>query len=103
MSLKAIHRPNRQQKSAPPVVPPACAAVASECEAQLEAGGAATVLLTPAQVAERLSVTEAALERWRSHGGGPLFVRLSRKTIRYRSNDVDNFVAGCVKANTAED
>jgi hypothetical protein len=58
-------------------------------------------LLTPDEVRLRLGVTPKALERWRGSGEGPLFVRLSRKTIRYRAADVDTFVNGRVVASTA--
>jgi hypothetical protein len=58
-------------------------------------------LLTPAQAAAILSVQAKVLERWRGTGGGPAFVRLSSKTIRYRRDDIDDFVAGRIRASTA--
>lgn len=70
--------------------PPAIAAIA-----------APTDLLTPALAAERLSVSPKVLERWRGAGGGPTFVKLSRKTIRYRPSDLTVFIAGCARENTA--
>ena len=57
-------------------------------------------LLTPAQAAALLSVTERVLERWRSTGDGPPFAKLSRRTVRYRTADVRAFVAVNVRANT---
>jgi hypothetical protein len=53
-------------------------------------------LLTPQQAGLRLGVSAKALERWRSHAEGPDFVRLSRKVIRYRAQDIDGFVNGRV-------
>lgn len=52
-------------------------------------------LLTPAQVAEKLSVAPRTLEDWRARGTGPSlpFVRLGR-TIRYREEDVDKVIDG---------
>lgn len=50
-------------------------------------------LVTPAAAARRLSVSPKVLERWRSDGDGPAFVRFTSKTIRYRLQDVDAFVA----------
>jgi hypothetical protein len=58
-------------------------------------------LLTPAEAASLLSVTEKVLERWRSTGDGPTYVRLTRKTIRYRTSDINAFISGNVRANTA--
>ena len=53
-------------------------------------------LLRPEAAAERLGVTERMLARWRAGDEGPAFVRLTRKTIRYRAADLDAFVAGRV-------
>jgi hypothetical protein len=66
-----------------------------------EAPSAAPGLLQAADVARRLGVTVKALERWRGRGDGPRFVRLTRKTIRYRVEDVQAFVAERVRTRTA--
>jgi hypothetical protein len=58
-------------------------------------------LLTPAMAGDRLKVTAKVLERWRGTGEGPSFVRLTSKTIRYRVEDIEVFVAGRTKASTA--
>jgi len=58
-------------------------------------------LLTPAQAADALGVTSRVLERWRGCGGGPVFVRLSRKSIRYSAEDIQAFVAAGRRASTA--
>jgi hypothetical protein len=60
-----------------------------------------TALLTPDQAGEMLGVTARVLERWRGSGDGPKFVRLSRKTIRYRIEDMEAFVAESRRASTA--
>jgi predicted site-specific integrase-resolvase len=57
--------------------------------------------MTPAAVADRLGVNTKMLERWRGTGEGPPFVRLTRKTLRYRAADVDDFIRDRVRANTA--
>ena len=59
-------------------------------------------LLTPAAAAEKLSVTAKVLERWRGLGGGPAFIRLTSKTIRYHPADLAAFVAASTRASTAE-
>jgi hypothetical protein len=63
--------------------------------------GRPALLITPAETAGLLGVTAKVLERWRGTGEGPAFVRLTSKTIRYRSEDLDAFVAARVRASTA--
>ena len=58
-------------------------------------------LLTPEEVAVRLGVSRKALERWRGTGDGPRFVRLGHKTVRYRVEDVEVFVADRLCISTA--
>jgi hypothetical protein len=60
-----------------------------------------TTLLTPAAAAAMLGVTPKALERWRGTGAGPVFVRLSAKSVRYRPADIAAFVEGRLRASTA--
>jgi hypothetical protein len=63
-----------------------------------EGGG----LLTPAEAAGRLGVGERVMERWRSTGDGPAYVKLTSRTLRYRAEDIEAFVTGNVRRNTAE-
>jgi hypothetical protein len=58
-------------------------------------------LLTPAMAGDRLKVTAKVLERWRGTGEGPSFVRLTSKTIRYRVEDIEDFITGRTRASTA--
>ncbi len=44
-------------------------------------------LWTQTQIAERWQVSEGALERWRSEGIGPIFLKLQSQ-VRYRLSDV---------------
>lgn len=66
----------------------------------LEPGGVATCNLTTAQAAAKLGVSNRTLEDWRCRGGGPLFVRLGRRLIRYRPCDLNTFVDANVMENT---
>ena len=59
-------------------------------------------LLTPAETAQLFNVSEAALERWRSQGDGPPFVRLSHKAVRYRTGDLVGFIEARVVTSTAQ-
>lgn len=49
-------------------------------------------LLLPAEVAARLRVSEKALEHWRRRGLGPRFLRLGARAVRYRKEDVDDYI-----------
>lgn len=50
-------------------------------------------LLTTAEVAAILGVTPRTVERWRNlTGGGPPYVRIGRRTIRYEAAAVAAFV-----------
>ncbi len=59
-------------------------------------------LLTPAEAAKRLGVDMRVLERWRGTGDGPAYVKFTSRTLRYRAEDLDAFVSGRVRRNTAE-
>lgn len=59
-------------------------------------------LLTPQEVADMLGLTERTLERWRITGEGPRYSKLSRSTVRYLRDDVIEFVADRMRANTAQ-
>jgi sarcosine oxidase delta subunit len=48
-----------------------------------------------------LRVNTKVLERWRGAGGGPRFVRLTRKTIRYQLSDIEAFIAARLRSSTA--
>ena len=58
-------------------------------------------LLTAPEVGCWLGVSPKTLESWRSAGGGPRYVRLSRKAVRYRRDDVKAFIEARLKAHTA--
>lgn len=50
-------------------------------------------LLTPTEAAEILSVTRSTLDTWRSREPERLpFVRLSARCVRYRMQDVENYI-----------
>ncbi len=51
-------------------------------------------LLTTRQVAAQFRINPDTLQRWRSYGGGPKFVKLSARAIRYRRSDVVTFLNG---------
>ena len=60
-------------------------------------------LLTPAQVAERLGLTEQTLAHWRCTGRVNLpYVSMSRRCVRYRAEDVERFIQERLVSHTGE-
>ncbi|MEA1833425.1 helix-turn-helix domain-containing protein [Methylobacterium durans] len=44
--------------------------------------------LTPAEAAAHLSIPVRTLEGYRKRGGGPVYRKLGRKTVRYHRDDL---------------
>jgi excisionase family DNA binding protein len=59
-------------------------------------GSPSGILLTAKEVAARLALSHRSLENWRLRGGGPPYVKLG-KLIRYRTADVETWVAANVR------
>lgn len=59
-------------------------------------------LLTERQAAALLSVTPRALQKWRSNGRGPEFIRISSRCIRYRRIDLAAWTADRVRRSTSD-
>lgn len=57
------------------------------------------VHLNQKQLAARWSVSEATLERWRSEGIGPKFLKLCGRVI-YRQVDIEAFEESCLATST---
>ncbi|WJS99025.1 helix-turn-helix transcriptional regulator [Novosphingobium humi] len=54
-----------------------------------------------ADAAEYLGVSQSLLHKLRLTGGGPVFVRLAGRAIRYRKPDLDAWVNASVMASTS--
>jgi len=54
------------------------------------------------QAAEYLDLKATTLETWRSRGGGPRYILLSPRAVRYRKEDLDAFIAARVRRNTSD-
>jgi predicted DNA-binding transcriptional regulator AlpA len=50
-------------------------------------------LLTASEVAEMLQIGEDGLRRWRYRGEGPKAIKLGYRTLRYRQEDVEAWLA----------
>jgi hypothetical protein len=57
-------------------------------------------LVTEDEVARILRVSVTSLRRWRREGRGPIYRKLGR-TVRYRSNDLSDFVASAGRVSTS--
>jgi len=59
-------------------------------------------LLTQREAALTLSLSVRSMERMRSRGGGPKFVRLSRGRVAYQECDLAEWIAKRVVSSTSE-
>ncbi len=62
----------------------------------------ANPLLTPAEAGAQLGLTPGALAQLRYTGGGPLFIKLTAKAVRYRQSDLDAWIASKARESTRE-
>lgn len=62
----------------------------------------ASELLTICAAADFLGVHRSFLDRRRVAGGGPRYIRLSARVIRYSPDDLEKWLAGNRRANTSE-
>lgn len=59
-------------------------------------------LLNEKEAAVFLSYTVRALQNWRVRGGGPRFVKVSARSIRYRRRDLLAWIEAHLQSNTSE-
>ena len=57
--------------------------------------------LNQRQLAERWDLSEATIERWRSEGIGPVFLKLQGQ-VRYRIEDIEAFEVDSLRKSTSE-
>lgn len=57
--------------------------------------------LNQRQLADRWDLSEATLERWRSEGIGPVFMKLHGRVL-YRAEDVDSYEQQCLRTSTSQ-
>lgn len=57
--------------------------------------------LNTKQAASYLGLAKITLDTMRCRGGGPPFVRISRRAVRYRIPDLDEWMADRLVANTS--
>ncbi|MEQ8508077.1 MAG: helix-turn-helix domain-containing protein [Rhodospirillaceae bacterium] len=59
-------------------------------------------LLNENEAARMLGFTIRALQNWRVRGGGPQFVKLSKRSVRYRRRDLLEWINKHLRANTSQ-
>ncbi len=59
-------------------------------------------LLTPQQAAQKIGMTVRFLEQRRHRGGGPRFISVSTRAVRYRLQDLDAWIEGRARTSTAD-
>jgi predicted DNA-binding transcriptional regulator AlpA len=60
------------------------------------------LLLAEKEAAKILGFSERTLQKWRNLGGGPLFVRVSARAVRYRQVDLDNWIEARLRTPTSD-
>ena len=56
--------------------------------------------LNQGQLAQRWDLSEATLERWRTEGIGPIFLKLQGQ-VRYRIEDIETYEADSLRRSTS--
>lgn len=59
-------------------------------------------LLTETQAAELLGYSIRALQNWRVRGGGPVYVKVSSRSVRYRRRDLHAWVESKLRRHSSE-
>lgn len=59
-------------------------------------------LMDERQAADVLCYSVRALQNWRHRGGGPDFVKVSARSVRYRRADLDKWVAERTVSKTSQ-
>ena len=59
------------------------------------------VHLNQKQLAARWNISEATLERWRSVGSGPKFLKLCGR-VAYRQVDIEAYEESCLQISTSQ-
>ena len=62
--------------------------------------GRQSMLITK-EAAGYIGLKKTTLEAWRCRGGGPVFIKLG-KAVRYRREDLDEFINSRARTNTSQ-
>jgi predicted DNA-binding transcriptional regulator AlpA len=61
-----------------------------------------TTLVNEREAASILCYSVRALQNWRHRGGGPDFVKVSSRSVRYRRTDLEKWIAARTVSNTSQ-
>jgi predicted DNA-binding transcriptional regulator AlpA len=59
-------------------------------------------LVNEQEAAQALGFTIRALQNWRVRGGGPRFVKISGRSVRYRRRDLLEWTESKLRSNTSQ-
>ncbi len=60
------------------------------------------MIMTTKEAAGYLRLAAVTLERYRVTGGGPNFLKIGDKAVRYREVDLDAWLARCLRKSTSD-
>ena len=60
-------------------------------------------LLTEEKAAEAFELTPRCLQNWRTKGGGPPYIRIGHRTVRYDPEDLERWLEERKYENTAQE
>lgn len=52
----------------------------------------AKLYLTPEEAAQKLGITRRTMDKWRTNGIGPKYIKVGKKMIGYRESDLIEFI-----------
>lgn len=59
-------------------------------------------LIPESSAADFLGISPRTLQNWRVRGGGPPYVKVAGKTVRYRFRDLLAWIEGNIRYNTSK-
>ena len=59
-------------------------------------------LLTEKDVAQALSLSVRTIQAFRLRGGGPRFIKIGARAVRYRPEDISTFLNDAARASTSD-
>jgi len=59
-------------------------------------------LIDEKEAADLLCYSVRALQNWRHRGGGPKFIKVSSRSVRYRVRDIQEWVENKTVSNTSQ-
>lgn len=59
-------------------------------------------LLNETEAGRRLGFSVRTLQGWRIRGGGPPFLKMSRRAVRYRASDLEAWIRSRVRTSTSD-